>query len=259
MKRLDDKDFDWKCHQSRVTEFFDIHSNDYSTLFHAGTKSGAAFVFRKRLIIVADLVKGASGRMLDCACGTGEITAVACSSGKFLNVTVNDISEKMLAFAREELSKCKQATEWQWTNADVFSLPKLLADEQFDVVLCLGLLSHIGRLDLLLSSLRSLVKPSGILILQATLADHWGVKLINLITENRYRAGIQHRHYYYSIEVLVNSAKSSGYEVEHLHRFGLCIPGGDRILRRANYYLEKILNGRLRAHGAEAIIVLRKK
>src|SRR5438876_9040891 len=142
--------------------------------------SGASFYFRTRLRLACELGVASSGRLLDCAAGTGEITCALLKSGRFSHATVVDISPAMLQSAKELLSSQIPNTELEFIRSDVFNFKP--ADSGFDLVLCLGLIAHVGRLDILLPHLKSMLSPGGHIILQTTLTDHVGTRIVRALT-----------------------------------------------------------------------------
>src|SRR5881275_3470795 len=116
--------------------------------------SGASFYFQTRLRIVRELAAGSAGRLLDCAAGTGEITCAVLQSGRFSHATLVDISPAMLRSAKELLSAQITNTQLEFAHSDVFNFKPSVS--HFDLVLCLGLIAHVGRLEILLRHLKSM-------------------------------------------------------------------------------------------------------
>ena len=131
-----------------VAAYFDKHAESHKRQF-VGSGSGASFYFQKRLTLACELAEGSSGRLLDCAAGSGEITCALLESGKFPHATLVDISSAMLQRARELLSSQVTNVELEFIKSDVFTFRP--SDSNFDLILCLGLIAHVGRLDTLLA------------------------------------------------------------------------------------------------------------
>src|SRR5262249_26056612 len=136
--------------------------------------SGTSFCFQTRLKLACELAGASAGRLLDCAVGTGEITCALLKSGRFSHATVVDISPAMLQSAKELLISEIANAELEFVHSDVFNFKP--SNSGFDLVLCLGLIAHVGRLDTLLPHLKSLLTPGGCIILQTTLTDHVGTR-----------------------------------------------------------------------------------
>src|SRR5206468_12361261 len=145
--------------------------------------SGASFYFQKRLTLACELADASTGRLLDCAAGTGEITCALLRSGRFSHATIVDISPAMLQSAEELLTSQITNAELEFIKSDVFTFKP--SDSNFDLILCLGLIAHVGRLDKLLAHLKSMLTPSGRIILQTTLTDHTGTRIVRALTTRR--------------------------------------------------------------------------
>src|SRR5207244_6274980 len=113
-----------------------------------------SFNFRKRLTLTCELAGASAGRLLDCGAGTGEITCALLKSGRFSHATIVDISSAMLQSAKELLSSQITNTELEFVHSDVFNFKP---SGGFDLILCLGLIAHVGRLETLLSHLKSML------------------------------------------------------------------------------------------------------
>src|SRR5207249_8890855 len=86
-----------------VAAYFDklapIHKRQF-----AQSGSGASFYFQTRLKLACELAGASTGRLLDCAAGSGEITCALVKSGRFSHATIVDISPAMLQSAKELLT-----------------------------------------------------------------------------------------------------------------------------------------------------------
>ena len=93
----------------------DIHKRQFEEC-----ASGANFNFQQRLALACELGGASSGRLLDCAAGTGEITCALLKSGRFNHATVVDVSPEMLQTAKDfSLRKSKRPKLNSFT--DVFN------------------------------------------------------------------------------------------------------------------------------------------
>jgi 2-polyprenyl-3-methyl-5-hydroxy-6-metoxy-1,4-benzoquinol methylase len=165
-----------------VAAYFDKHAETHKRQF-VQSGSGTSFYFQTRLTLACELAGASAGRLLDCASGTGEITCVLLKSGRFSHATVVDISPAMLQSAQELLSSQITNTQLEVVRSDVFSFKPSHAG--FDLILCLGLIAHVGRLETLLSHLKSMLTPGGRIILQTTLTDHVGARIVRALTARR--------------------------------------------------------------------------
>src|SRR5437773_5342994 len=147
--------------KSPVSAYFDKRPETHKREFEERA-SGANFNFRQRLTLACELGGASSGRLLDCAAGTGEITCALLKSGRFNHATVVDVSPAMLQSANELLTSQIQNAELQFVHSDVFNFNP--SDSRFDLLLCLGLIAHTGRLDIY-CCLKSMLPPGGRIIL----------------------------------------------------------------------------------------------
>lgn len=120
-------------------------------------------------------------RVLDCACGTGEDLRVLHSVGA--RVTGTDISEAMLAKAREKLAGT--GMEITLERVDFRELPGRF-EEPFDAVVCLATsLPHMLEEEEVLAALRSmhgvLRDPGGVLVLSQGMSDRMMVERPRII------------------------------------------------------------------------------
>jgi len=216
--------------------------------------SGASFNFRMRLKLVSELAGASAGGLLDCAAGTGEISCALLKSGRFTHATVLDISPAMLQKARELLRLEITNTQLEFVRSDVFDFES--DDSPFDLILCLGLIAHVGRLEMLLQHLKSMLAPAGRIILQTTLIDHVGTRVVRAMTAQRELAQRGYHIAWFSQRDIANACNRTGLCVLEMRRHGLGIPFGDRLWRWANFHLEKRLQNWASRHGADAIYLL---
>jgi len=216
--------------------------------------SGANFNFQQRLTLTCEAGGASSGRLLDCAVGTGEITCALLKSGRFNHATVVDISSAMLQSAKELLTAQMTEAELEFIQSDVFTFKP--SDSRFDLILCLGLIAHTGRLDILLPHLKSMLKPGGRIILQTTLTDHLGTRIVRALTSRRELAQRGYRISWFSQRDISDACHNAGLQIFEMRRHGLGIPFGDRLWPWANFQLERRLQKWASCHGADAIYLL---
>ena len=157
-----------------VKEFFTNTSDDYADLF-VTRRTGRHFEFRQRLEYANEMTAEIHGRLLDCATGSGEITASLLENGRFKQATVVDLSPRMLELCQRQIKTrllAKTQVELQMVNSDIFRFAAENANRRFDLILCLGLIAHTGRLPELLTGLTRMLQPGGAILLQATPKGH---------------------------------------------------------------------------------------
>ncbi len=236
-----------------VAAYFDKLPQTHKRQF-VQSASGASFYFRTRLKLVCELAGASAGRLLDCAAGTGEITRALLKSGRFSRATAVDVSPTMLQSAKELLRSEIKNTELEFVQSDVFDFNP--CGSCFDLVLCLGLIAHVGRLDILLPHLKSMLTPDGRVILQTTLTDHVGTQIVRVLTARRELAQRGYRISWFSQRDIADACDGAGLRILEKRRHNLGIPFGDRLWPWANFQLEKRLQNWASRHGADAIYLL---
>ena len=236
-----------------VTAYFDKLPETHKRQFEE-CASGANFNFQQRLTLACELSDASSGRLLDCAAGTGEITCALLKSGKFNHATVVDVSPAMLQSAKDLLTSQIKNAELEFVQSDVFTFKP--TDSRFDLILCLGLIAHTGRLDILLPHLRSMLTPGGRIILQATLTDRLGTRIVRALTSRSELARRGYRLSWFSQRNVSDACDRAGLRILKTRRHGLGVPFGDRLWPWANFQLETRLEKWASRHGADAIYLL---
>lgn len=234
--------------------FFNTTADAYSGLF-ADRRSGATYAFRRRVAEVSSLSAAFSGRLLDCAVGSGEVTAPVLRAGRFQSATLVDFSPAMLKRA-QALIGTLPAVALEWCESDCFTFLESLQPESFDLLLCLGLIAHTGRLEELMGLLRRAVAPGGGVLFQSTLANHKGIAVHRLLTSERYFRTHGYRISYQTFDEVVTAAQRAGFTVREVRRYCFFIPFVDRIWPWANYWIERALDPAALRVGSEAIFLL---
>jgi SAM-dependent methyltransferase len=236
-----------------VTAYFEKLSQIHKGQF-GENESGSSFYFQTRLRLTCELAEGLSGRLLDCAAGTGEITCALLEPGRFNHATVVDISPTMLQSAKALLASQIKNAELEFVQSDVFAFKP--SDSRFDLILCLGLIAHTGRLDILLPHLKSMLTPGGRIILQATLTDHLGTRLVRALASTTELARRGYRISWFSQRNISDASDRAGLRILETRRHSLGVPFGDRLWRWANFQLETRLEKWASRHGADAMYLL---
>ena len=238
-----------------VAAYFDKHAETHKRQF-VGSASGASFYFQTRLKLACELADASTGRLLDCAAGSGEITCALLESGRFPHATIVDISPAMLQSARELLTSQVTNVELEFVHSDIFNFKP--SDSNFDLILCLGLIAHVGRLDKLLAHLKSMLTPSGRIILQTTLTDHTGTRIVRALTTRRELAKRRYCISWFSQRDIIEACRRSKLAILDMRRHSLGVPFGDRFWPWATYQLETRLQKWASRHGADAIYLLER-
>jgi cyclopropane fatty-acyl-phospholipid synthase-like methyltransferase len=241
-----------------VQYFFTGTVMDYSKLF-LSRRSGSNFSFRERLTLAVQMTTDITGRLLDCACGTGEITTVILGSGRFTSATVVDLSPRMLEAAQQRMEielKELRIGRLEFKSSDIFEFATQPHAEKYDLILCLGLIAHTGRLDDLLVKLKTLLSSNGRILLQSSLLDHVGTKFVRLLTHVRYYRQHGYRISYFHHQDIVRAAQNAGLKAVVVRRYTFGFPFGDRLWAGMNYRIEQRMQHWAKLHGAEAMYLL---
>jgi ubiquinone/menaquinone biosynthesis C-methylase UbiE len=236
-----------------VTTYFDKLPETHKRQFEERA-SGANFNFQQRLTLAYELGGASSGRLLDCAAGTGEITCALLKSARFNHATAVDVSPAMLENPKNLLSSQIKNAELEFVQSDVFNFKP--SDSRFDLILCLGLIAHSRRLDILLPHLRSMLTPGGRIILQATLTDHLGTRIVRALTSRSELALRGYKISWFCQRNISDACDRAGLRIMETRRHSLGVPFGDRLWPWANFQLETRLEKWASRYGADAIYLL---
>lgn len=236
-----------------VAAYFDKLPESHKRQFEERA-SGANFNFQQRLTLVCELAGASSGRLLDCAAGTGEITCAVLKSGRFHYATIVDVSPTMLQSAKNLLASQIKNAELEFVQSDVFNFKPV--DSHFDLILCLGLIAHTGRLNILLPHLKSMLTPDGRIILQTTLIDHLGTRIVRALTSRRELARRGYRISWFTQRNISDACDGAGMRILETRRHNVGVPFGDHFSPWANFQLETRLEKWASRHGADAIYLL---
>jgi ubiquinone/menaquinone biosynthesis C-methylase UbiE len=236
-----------------VKTHFDRLSSRYDQNF-SRRRGGKSFEFGKRAELVDSLVRDSSGALLDCACGTGEISAAALRAGSFSRAVLVDVSGAMLdrAAARPEAMPC---VDIEFRESDIFAYQPV-SNEEFDVILCLGLIAHTGELSRLLAHLKTMLCRNGRILLQTSVADHLGIRIVRRTLGNRYARRAGYRLSYFTLGDISAASTEAGLVVADIRRYCFGLPFGETLFPFGNYCLERAMAPLAARVGAEAICVL---
>lgn len=242
-----------------VRKYFTASSYEYSGWF-LPKKTGTNISFRQRLALAAAAARDVSGQVLDCATGSGEILAAVLATGQFERATVVDLSPKMLELASGQIKKNlggEMAPQIRLVCDDVFHFAREKSGGKYNLVICLGLIAHTGRLPELLKLLAGLLANDGIILLQSTLLDHPGTRIIRSITGKRTTRVHGYPISYFRHRDIEAACVGAGLRIASCRRYTLGIPFGDRLWAWGNYQMERIFQRWAGVHGSEALYVLR--
>lgn len=240
-----------------VQEFFERESGCYGEQF-LPRKSGRGVLFQTRLALAQQLSRECTGSMLDCATGTGEISAAIYASRRFCGAIFVDISPEMLRRAQLRLSS-SPGHSVRFVQADIFEyLPGLEAGVRFDLIVCLGLIAHTGRLEELLRNLRAHLADGGRILFQTSLADHLGNRLWRLLLDRRATRLHGYAFSYYTQQQITGAIHQAQLAILAVRRYGVGVPFLEKVAPWANYRFEVSFSSWASRNGSEAIYLLGK-
>jgi S-adenosylmethionine-dependent methyltransferase len=161
----------------------EITADDDFERFRTGAAKYAAYLATPEGRLRSDLAfanlreflpqSGESLRVLDIGCGTGAIGVRLARLG--LHVTLLDVSEPMLDFAKRAAQEAGVANRIAMKHGDATELTKFPA-ESFDVILCHNILEYVGDPGgVLRSATRALRNSTGIIsvLVRAQAGEVW--------------------------------------------------------------------------------------
>ena len=159
--------------KNHIQSMFDSISGEYDSLNHL-LSLGIDKSWRRKA--VAEVMKSAPMRILDAACGTGDLTvALAAKAPDGAKVTGVDISKKMLAKVGEKAARGGVIFKIKTEVADGENLP--FVDGSFDAVTCaFGIRNFEHRARGLAEFLRVLRPGGKVVILELSVPQKPGLK-----------------------------------------------------------------------------------
>lgn len=105
---------------------------------------------------LARIIPPAPGTMLECGCGTAEVSAFF--AGRGYECTLLDASESALELGRRRFAA--RGLDASFVQGNVYELP--FEDDTFDVLTSFGLLEHFVDVDRVIAEMVRVVKPGGL-------------------------------------------------------------------------------------------------
>lgn len=121
-----------------------------------------------RTAIVREILCEINGeRIIDIGCGDGSVSLPYSNLNK---LTLLDATDEMLIAAKKQMIfYCDKDREPSFVKADFMSYS---FEAKYDVIICLGLFSHIEDPELMLRKIKTILSKSGRLLIQISDIDH---------------------------------------------------------------------------------------
>jgi ubiquinone/menaquinone biosynthesis C-methylase UbiE len=146
-----------------VRSYFDQESSRYLDERYA-RPSCDQLSYQSRRRLALELLGREAGRVVDIGSGPGVFTVELLARG--CRVTEVDVSLEMLRQSRQRLPLRAAPPPVQFVEGGLPGLP--FADATFDAALCIGVLSYLRDPAESLREIRRVLKPGGVLVLQAS-------------------------------------------------------------------------------------------
>lgn len=137
-------------------ELFDPIAEDYDNWYETEIGRIADQVERD---LVVQLFQPSGLKILEIGCGTGQYTTTLAKQG--YQITAVDISEKMMARAREKIANLGYSVKW--LNADITQIMDQL--EQYHGILSMSAFEFIPNPEEILARLFEHIEPKGCLVI----------------------------------------------------------------------------------------------
>lgn len=157
---------------------YTARADNYENSFHPE--------YSKRFMAIADVQPGE--RLLSLACGTGlEIFIAAEQVGESGAIIGVDITDAMLAKAREKKERLRPKASVQLYNHDITDLERLpeLQGQKFDLIVCSSAFVLLDNQEKVVAAWRDYLKPGGRLVVDITHENNLKIGLLLERAANR--------------------------------------------------------------------------
>lgn len=125
-----------------------------------------------RKAIIRECFPSVTGRrVLDVGCGDGSLSMPFMDANQ---VVLLDAATQMIEIARKEVNQLGYQANATFVKDDIL---KYEDQDKFDIILCIGVISHIEDVNQLLNKINSLLKPDGRALIQFSDIDHFRYRL----------------------------------------------------------------------------------
>lgn len=170
--------------------------------------------------------------VLDMPCGNGLISLK--NSKQFNTLALVDFSENMIALAKQ-IAGQEKVTQVSFYCGDIFETN--FKDEEFDLIISLGILAHVDDIDKFLNFIQHKVKKGGTIIIQNTNSNHFYSKLIRLYLGVRKLLG-KDKYTLNKVPAsqVENSFKKAGFTCQNVFRYNQSFIGFSKLFSNDKKY-----------------------
>ena len=207
------------------------------------------FGLKVRKKIVYDLLGNLHDKeILDVGCGNGVISL---EYAKKNNLTMIDISAKMLELAREKA----ELLHINNINYIESSIEKFDSKKKYDVIIAVGLLSHVTSIHSTIVQLNSLLQKNGNLIIQFSDYNSIITKINILFSRRNYVVNKSTK------ENMSKIIRSLEYSLKNEVKYSILLPGMGRLSDKILYHITMLTyqNPYVSNYGTDFIWNLKKK
>lgn len=171
-------------------------------------------------------------KALDMPCGNGLISLK--NSKQFTALTLVDFSENMIALAKQ-IAGQEKVTNATFICGDIFETN--FNDEEFDLIISLGILAHVDDIDKFLNYIQHKVKKGGTIIIQNTNSNHFYSKLIRLYLGVRKLLGKdKYKLNKVPASKVENSFKKAGFTCQNIFQYNQSFVGFSKLFSNDKKY-----------------------
>ncbi len=151
--------------QEQVNAYFQSRSSYWKDIYTSGGVQGEIYRDRQAAVLawIDSLALAPGSKVLEIGCGAG-FMAVALAERGF-HVYAIDSTEEMVKLARQHAAESGHATQISLHVGDVYALN--FEDGFFDLVMALGVIPWLERVERAIQEMARVIRPGGYLILTA--------------------------------------------------------------------------------------------
>ncbi|MBI4520423.1 MAG: class I SAM-dependent methyltransferase [Gemmatimonadetes bacterium] len=198
-----------------------------------------------------------SQRILDLGCGDGTLSLQFVLQNN--QVTMVDLSQAMLDRARSRTPEHLRSRV-RYVYSDLLELP---LEDPYDIVLCIGVLAHVGSVDQTIDKISRLLRAGGRCILQITDSSRSLTRLIHSYysLRERLRSRVGYSLNRMTVDETLAVAARHSLRLVSVRRHALLFPGMGRLPSHwlLEYDLFVMSHPLLSRYGSSALLLLEKR